>query len=82
MTKRELNRDVKKLYDEYYHNSFKAPNEYFEWIETEGKPELIRLYNADTSLSSLTADNLRKLLRLNLRLRAIALHLFGIDIEF
>lgn len=82
MTKKELNRDVKKLYNTY--KSFSNLNNaeaFFKWREEIGDKELIRLYHADTSLQSLTADNLRKLLRLNLSMRVIALHMFGINIE-
>lgn len=84
MTKQELNAAVKRLAARYTNNKPAEGadlNLYFKWLEDEIKPELRRLYHADTSLKSLTADNLRRLLRLNLLLRAIPFHQFGLYID-
>lgn len=83
MTKQELNRDIKRLFNKYAaKRGGEATNEYFKWVDDEIKPELKRLYYADTSLKSLTADNLRRLLRLNLSLRVIEFHNFGLHIDY
>lgn len=84
MKKQELNRDIRRLYSQYKANSGKGDadlTKYFEWVEKTAKPELIRLYNADTSLKSLNANNLRLLIRLNLVYRAIPFHKFGLYID-
>jgi len=81
MTTQELNRDIKRLFNKYKTNSGgQATNEYFDWLEKEIKPELKRLYNADNTFNSLTADNIKRLIRLNLSLRVIPFHQFGLFI--
>lgn len=80
MTKQELNRDVKRLTKKV--NSINLHGEdYYNLIEKEIKPEISRLYNADRTLKSLNADSLRALLRMNLKYRAMPLHIFGLFIE-
>jgi len=86
MTKRELNRDIKKL-NTYIKGIKQAADmmqdntAYFKDIEGYAKGEFIRLMHADKSLESLTAESLRILLKLNLSHRFIPLHTFGIFIE-
>lgn len=80
MTTQELNRDVKRLTKKV--NSIKVHgDEYYTIIEKEIKPEINRIYFADRTLKSLNADNLRALLRMNLKYRAMPLHTFGLFIE-
>jgi hypothetical protein len=82
MTKQELNRDVKRLFKNYYEASKVNPsNEYWEWIEKTVKPELKRLYYADTNFSALTLTSLKMMLRLNVSLRVIPFHHFGLSID-
>lgn len=82
MTKNDLNRDIKRLFNQYKANSGgEATSEYFKWIDTVVKPELKRLYHADTTLNSLNATSLKMLIRLNLLLRVIPFHQFGLYIN-
>lgn len=82
MTKQELNRDVKRLFNRYKANSGgEATDQYFDWLEKEVKPELRRLYDADNTFNSLTADNIKRIIRLNLLLRVIPFHQFGLYIN-
>ena len=72
MTKAQLNNAVKKVYTQYKNSlGGEATNEYFQWLDATIKPEIQRLYMADTSLKALSADNLRRLLSLNVSLRVI-----------
>jgi acid phosphatase class B len=88
MTKQELNRDIKRLAKNYKeHNSLDTSN----WTdddwnrhyanEKEIKKEFKRLYYADDSFVSISKDNVLRLIRINVALRVVALHLFGINIE-
>lgn len=85
MTKRELNRDIKKL-AKFIAGIAKAAEmmkdntAYFESLQKVAQPEFIRLINADDSWESLTAESLRILIVLNSRHRFIALHRFGTGI--
>jgi len=82
MTAQELNRDVKRLWNQYKANcGGDATDEHFKWIETAVKPEIKRLYYADTTLNSLNANSLKMLLRLNLLFRVIPFHHFGLYIN-
>ncbi len=82
MTNKELNRDIKRLYNAYKSKcGGEATDEYFAWIENQVKPEFVRLYHADNTFQVLTADNIRRMLVLNRVLRAIPFHQFGLYIE-
>lgn len=85
MTKQQLNAAVKKLTNDYKAHAAtakdKIPAGYFEHIDNVIKPEFKRLYGADNSLKSFTADNLRRMIRLNVKLRAIPFHQFGLMID-
>ncbi len=82
MTTQELNRDIKRLSKKYNAKSRgEATKEYFDWLEKEIKPELRRLYYADSDMSDLNSNSLRILIRLNLSLRVIPFHHFGSGIE-
>lgn len=74
MTKHELNRDVKRLFKNHFDSTQNGLSE-------EGKREFLRLYHADSSFEYLTIDNLKRLLRFNLRHRVIQLHSFGLMID-
>jgi len=82
MTTKELNRDIKRLYKNYMaKRQGEATDQYYKWVESEVKPELKRLYYADNTFNSLNADSLKMLLRLNLCLRVIPFHQFGLFID-
>lgn len=80
MTKQELNRDIKRLANYAKHIEDRGVAN-LEVEEARIKKELSRLYYADDKFEAVTLANLRRLLRLNLRWRAIPLHLFGVRIE-
>lgn len=70
MTKQELNRDVKRL-----------ANKHIEMQEQDVIKEFKRLYYADSNFEYMNLNSLKMMLRLNLRYRVIALHIFGININ-
>ena len=74
MTNQELNRDIKRLFKNHFESKENGLTE-------EGTKEFIRLYHADSSFESLTANNIKRLLRFNLRHRLIQLHSFGLMID-
>jgi len=87
MTNAELNRDIKRLATSYL-RMYQAETdkkitqeEYFQWIEDVAKRELRRLCGADPEMSVMTAANIRRVIRLNLSIRAIALHNLGLSID-
>lgn len=71
MTKKELNRDIRKLYTLYKkeHSSANIKN------------EVLRLYYADTTLELLSLQSFKMLLRVNLSNLAIPLHRFGLTVK-
>jgi hypothetical protein len=71
MTKRELNRDCRRLIRSYKEN---GPQRF----DTK---EFKRIYYADRNFEYLTKNNALGLMRINLALRVIPLHNFGIDYE-
>ena len=85
MTSKELNRDIKRLWKQYksHLSNFREDNidQFYKHIEDVIKPEFKRLYYADTSMKPLNADSLRYLIRLNLLLRVIPFHQFGLSIS-
>ncbi len=79
---KKLNRDIKHLFKNYYSANKNDPTkEYWDWIEATVKPELKRLYYANTDFSLLSVNSLKMLIRLNLSLRVIPFHHFGLSIE-
>lgn len=70
MTKQELNRDVKRL-----------ANKHIEMQEQDVIKEFKRLYYADSNFEYMNLNSVKMMLRLNLRYRVIALHIFGININ-
>mgnify|MGYP000612029665 CR=1 FL=1 len=79
MTTQQLNRDIKRLAA-----TVKKHKQNGETLqkEEEIRKELNRLYYADTTLEAASKNSLMILIRLNLRFRAIPLHIFGLDIEY
>ena len=82
MTKRELNKLVKALYNEHYRLTFEQNDIYFDWIEKTAQAEFLRLYNADNTLESLTKESLLMMLSLNRKMRVIPFHSFGIQSKY
>jgi hypothetical protein len=85
MTNSELNRDIKRLLKEVarIHDSYIElinKNEYNK-AEEALKKEFARLYNADQTFSSMNRTSILIMLRLNVRLRAIPFHQFGLFIK-
>lgn len=70
MTKQELNRDIKRL-----------ANNHHNMEEADVKNEIKRLYYADSTFEYMNLNSIKMLLRLNLRYRVIALHVFGLHID-
>lgn len=77
MTKQELNRDIKRLrlkVEKMKHSDNR--DEWFQFIDGEARQEFIRLYYADTSLQSMSKQNIIIMLGLNCSHRFIPLHNF------
>lgn len=72
MTKQELNRDIKRLSKHFATDKAGTP---------EFEKEFKRLYYADSSFEYINLENLKAMLRINLRHRFIALHQFGLMIN-
>lgn len=82
MTAREYNRDVKRLWKKWMEYKDEQDVDTYQRIkEQELKPEFIRLYNADSEFLYAKAESIRILLRMNLALRFVPLHTFGIFIN-
>ena len=86
METKELNSAINKLKNDYLKlandtNLFNTDDKlYYKKMDEIGK-ELKRLYYADDNFQYCTKKSILILFRLNLRLRVIALHQFGINIE-
>lgn len=78
MTKKELNSDCRRLILD-----FKKGKQYNKdhSINEDFKNEFMRIYYADSNFEYLTEKNALKLMRINLCLRLISLHFFGISYE-
>lgn len=81
MTAAQLNRDIKKLANEFYRLSFENADDQYDFIEGKGKKEFMRLYNADENFEYMNLQSVKLMLRLNLRHRFVALHNFGLKIS-
>lgn len=78
MTIQELKRDIVRLNKSYI--KLRNSDEYYNklpFIETELK----RLYHANNTFEGLSAKHILILYRMNLLLRVIPLHMFGINVE-
>lgn len=82
MTKKELNRDIKKLAKkELCLQTLPNNDQYFDAVEIFVKPEFKRLYNANKDFEYMNRNSILIMLRLNLKHRIIQLHTFGLNIE-
>lgn len=78
MTKRELNRDIKRLRNNIAKALLKenGADEYFKYIDGEAKREFTRLYYADPTMQSMSKQSIIMMLGLNVSHRFIAMHHF------
>jgi hypothetical protein len=74
MTRQEFNRDIRRLRKRFHTDESKDYGSPF-------RKEFERLYYADKEFTYASVESIKTLLRINLRLRYIPLHLFGIYIE-
>ena len=81
MTKKELNRDIKRLGKGVYKAFAEGDDKYYEYIEKVAKPEFMRLYRADTQFEYMSLNSVKLMLRMNLKHRFVALHTFGLMIN-
>jgi hypothetical protein len=81
MTKQELNRDVKRLVKSIKSLDNTNLDTYYKQVNEIISKEFKRLYYADDSFSSLSANNIRMMLRINLKFRFIPFHNFGLNID-
>ncbi len=82
MTTQEYNRDVKRLLKKWLeYKDERDIDSYLRLKEKELKPEFMRLYQADKEFIFAKAESIRILLRMNLDLRFVPLHMFGVWIE-
>lgn len=82
MTKQELNRDIKRLFNKIQSlqlNYQYDPNTYINFIEGEGKKEYLRLYYADRTTEYLTKNSLVTMMTLNRSHRFVQFHVFYCD---
>lgn len=86
MTPQQLNKDIKKL------NKLVATisadtdktndlDKHFKRIDAEVKPEFIRLFHADREFKYMDRTSILIMLRLNIKLRIVAFHSFGLNID-
>jgi len=79
MTNAELNRDWKRLAKkakQYYDSGLFGTEK-----ELELQKEFKRLYRADDTFKYCNKQSIRIAMRINLKIRAVSLHLFGIGID-
>ena len=82
MTATELNRDIKRLYNKIEYLKCKSNNDdYFFYLDNEGKKEFLRLYRADSDFSSLNLLSVKILMVLNRRYKYIPFYSFMININ-
>lgn len=81
MTDKELNRDIKRLYCEHYSRTFENIGDFFKWWEAEGRPESMRLYNADKKAERINLNSFKAMCRLNISRRIIPFHIFYIEAD-
>jgi len=77
----ELNRDIKRLNSDIKKKLIIGSAEYYDYIENVAKKEFNRLYHADDHFIYMNRQSILTMLRLNIRHRFVALHMFGIYIE-
>lgn len=87
MTPQQLNKDIKalnKLVANITLQSNRTPDSngtYYKRIDAEVKPEFIRLFHADREFKYMDRTSILIMLRLNVKLRIVAFHSFGLNID-
>ena len=81
MTTSELNRDCKRLAKRYLKAIKLPPNEYYGKESNEIEEEFKRLYYAGVSTAQCSERAFITMYRLNLSIRAVPLHSFGVSLE-
>lgn len=82
MTTKELNRDIKRLYNEWLHFQYQSNDEYYKWVDSKMKPELKRLYLADSNIEYMNFFSFKALHRMNQAQGGIIpLHSFAIGMK-
>jgi|GEM_PF-1872415 len=86
MTPQDLNKAIKKLNKlvaSISAESDKTGNSdnYYKRIEEEVNPEFIRLFHADREFKYMDRTSILIMLRLNIKLRIVAFHTFGLMID-
>lgn len=82
MTKRELNRDIKRLANRVKMlGGINYPSDKYDTEVEEIKKEYRRLYYADTTFNSYNTFSILVMIRLNVRYRIIPFHQFGLMID-
>lgn len=82
MTTAELNRDIKRLVKLEQNVSAKYDTKEYDQAVNELKKEYVRLYYADDKFEYMNVQSIKIMLRMNLRYRFVALHTFGLFIEY
>ena len=76
MTTKELNRDIKRLYNKIESLRGRNDNNLFNYLDKEGRKEYNRLHDANKEADLLTLNSLKKMVDLNRRYRFVAFHNF------
>ena len=78
MTKQELNRDIKRLWNLHISLNSLEPEQYYKEVEERVKPEFKRLYGVDREFKYLNKQSIIILMSINLTHRFVELHSFGL----
>lgn len=81
MTPKQLNHQIKKFGKQYLTELKKPADEFFDWLEKEGKKEFTRLYYADQSMKSINKNSVIILMRINMIHHIIPFHRFGLMVN-
>lgn len=85
MTNQELNRDIKRLYNNIKKLSNSGTEagqkKYYDYVANEAAKEFSRLFWADKEMEAMNRQSLLIMLRLNVKHRFIPFHQFGLFID-
>lgn len=71
MTTKELEKKIKKLFDEFQHQQYKTAPEFLQWVESYGAKELKTLYFADNEFTYINKDAIKRIIIMNYSMKAI-----------
>lgn len=80
MTRKELNRDIKRAYKKYLLLQTSDNETYYKEIEPL-KKELRRLYYADKGFEFMNLNSVKIMILLNCKFGFVSLHSFGLNIK-